>query len=181
MPAMPRVETARLLLRPFTGEDLDDLCEIFDKPGVMKYLGVDCQPMSRAETETALLSMIRHWRRHGFGRWAVVSKDDGRLIGCAGLRSYQAVAELVYLLDEPYWGRGLATEVARACLRFGFETQGFDRVVAFARLRNAASRRVLDKLGMSFDGETTVFGIHVAQYSLRRAEFRPDDSAYEVK
>jgi len=40
---------------------------------------------------------------------------------------------------------------------------------------------VLDKLGMSFDGETTVFGTHVAQYSLRRAEFRPDDSAYEIK
>ncbi|HEX7173758.1 MAG TPA: GNAT family N-acetyltransferase, partial [Pyrinomonadaceae bacterium] len=181
MPLMPRVETSRLLLRPFTAEDLDDFSEILGKPGVMKYLGTDCQPMSRAETETALRSMIGHWRRHGFGRWAVVSKEGGRLIGCAGLRSYQAVAELVYLLDEPYWGRGLATEVARACLRFGFETQGFDRIVAFARLRNAASRRVLDKLGMSFDGETTVFGIHVAQHSLRREEFRPDHSAYEIK
>ena len=178
---MPRVETSRLLLRPFTGEDLDNFSTILRKPGVMKYLGADCQPMSRGETETALRSMIRHWRRRDFGRWAVVSKEGGRLIGCAGLRSYQAVAELVYLLDEPYWGRGLATEVARACLRFGFETQGFDLIVAFARPGNAASRRVLDKLGMSFDGETNVFGIHVAHYSLRREEFRPDDSAYEIK
>jgi ribosomal-protein-alanine N-acetyltransferase len=181
MPAMSSVETSRLLLRPFSGEDLDDFSDILCKAGVMKYLGTDCQPMSRRETETALHSMIRHWRRHGFGRWAVISREGGRLIGCAGLRSYQSVAELVYLLDEPYWGRGLATEVARACLRFGFETQGFDRIVAFARRRNAASRRVLDKLGMSFDGEATVFGIRVAQYSLRREEFRPDDSAYEIK
>jgi ribosomal-protein-alanine N-acetyltransferase len=181
MPGMPRVETSRLLLRPFTGEDLDDFSTILRKPGVIKYLGAECKPMSRGETETALRSMICHWRRHGFGRWAVVSKDGGRLIGCAGLRSYQAVAELVYLLDEPYWGKGLATEIARACLRFGFETQGFDRIVAFARPRNAASRRVLAKLGMSFDGETNVFGVHVAQYSLRREEFRPDDSAYEIK
>lgn len=178
---MPRVETSRLILRPFAAEDLDDLSEIFGKPRVMKYLGMDCKPMSRAETEEVLRSMIRHWRRHGFGRWAVVGKGSGRLIGCAGLRSYLTMAELVYLLDEPYWGRGLATEVARACLRFGFETHGFDRVVAFARLRNAASRRVLDKIGMSFDGEADVFGIHVAQYSLRREEFRPGDAAYELK
>jgi len=116
---MPCVETSRLLLRPFTGEDLDDFSRILAKPGVMEYLGADCKPMSRGETETALLSIIRHWQRHGFGRWAVVGKEDGRLIGCAGLRSYQETAELVYLLDEPYWGRGLATEIARACLRSG--------------------------------------------------------------
>ena len=168
---MSRVETSRLLLRPFTPEDLDDLCEILGKAEVMKYLGLEGKPMSRRETETALHSMIRHWAHHGFGRWAVVEKEGGRLIGCAGLRSYERVAELVYLLDKSYWGMGLATEVARACVRFGFETQGFERIVAFARLKNAASRRVLEKLGMRSDGEATVFGIYVARYSLRREEF----------
>jgi RimJ/RimL family protein N-acetyltransferase len=175
---MPSVETPRLLLRMFTPEDLDGLADIFGKAAVMKYLGLEGQPMSREETETALDSMIRHWERHGFGRWAVVERGGERLIGCAGLRSFESVAELVYLLDEPYWGRGLATEIARACLRFGFETHGFGRVVALVRPKNAASRRVLEKTGMSFDGETEMFGIHVARYSLSRDEYRPDGAAY---
>ena len=88
-------------------EDLDDLDSIFSKPDVMKYLGLQGQPMTREETETALVSMIKHWERHGYGRLAVISKVDGQLIGCAGLRNFEDEAELVYLIDSPYWGQGL--------------------------------------------------------------------------
>ncbi len=84
---MVELETDRLILRMFTPRDLDALYYIFSKPNVMKFLGLNGEPMTRAETETALLSIIKHWQRHGYGRWAVVSKEDEKLIGCAGLRN----------------------------------------------------------------------------------------------
>lgn len=168
---MTKLETDRLILRVFEPDDLEALYQIFNKPSVMKYLGLQGEPMSKAETETALLSMIKHWQRHGFGRWAVISKEDQKLIGCAGLRSYEQDAELVYLIDEPYWGQGIATEIAIACLKFGFEKHNFGKIVAFARPENVASRKVMEKIGMRFVQETVVFGVFVVQYELFSEEY----------
>jgi len=70
------------------------------------------------------------------------------------------------LLDQPYWGRGLATEIAVACLNFGFEMHNFERIIAFARPQNIASQKVTEKIGMRFARETVVFGVLVAQYEL---------------
>lgn len=154
---LPEISTERARLRQFTPHDLDDLARIFSKPGVMRYLGLHGTPLPREETETILLSMIAHWKRRGFGRWAVESVEDGRLIGSAGLRSYGEQAELVYLLDEPFWGRGLATEVARACLDFAFRVARLDLVVAFIRPDNLASSRVVKKLGMTHEGDVDFF------------------------
>ncbi len=78
---MIKLETDKLILRMFTPDDLDALDYIFSKPSVMKYLGLHGEPMSRDETETALLSMIKHWERYGYGRLAVISKNDQKLIG----------------------------------------------------------------------------------------------------
>ncbi len=174
------VETERLWLRVFSPDDLEDLARIFSKPEVMKYLGLEGKPVSKEETETALLSMIKHWERHGYGRWAVVDKESGSLIGYAGLRNHEDTAELVYLFDEPYWGKGLATEVARACLEFGFELHGLETIIAFAKPLNASSRRVLEKIGMQFVGETTVYGIFVVQYSLSHDVYRRPPDAIQV-
>src|SRR5690349_5544655 len=131
-------ETDRLLLRMFTPDDLDDLARIFAKPNVVKYLEVDTQPLSKKETQTALTSIIKHWKLNDFGRWAVISKESGDLMACAGFKSYEGLAELFYLLDEPYWGKGLATEIARACLEFGFKDRSFNKIVAFTRPQNTA-------------------------------------------
>jgi len=165
------LETDRLLLRMFTPADLDGLDHIFSQPNVLKYLGLRGEPMSRAETEFALSSIIKHWQKHGYGRWAVTLKDSGKLIGCAGLRNYEDNAELVFLIDEPYWGQGFATETARACLNFGFEQREFKNILAFARPQNAASRKVLEKVGMRFVKETVVFEVFVVQYELLRQNY----------
>jgi ribosomal-protein-alanine N-acetyltransferase len=165
------IETERLRLRQFTVDDLDELARIFADPQVMKYLGTECQPMTREETETALLSMIRHWERNNFGRWAVISKDDDKLIGCAGLRSYEGTAELVYLLDEPFWGKGLGSEIARACLKYGFEQHDFPRIIAMTRRANSASRNVMEKNGMTYEKEDTPFGVFVVVYEISREQY----------
>jgi ribosomal-protein-alanine N-acetyltransferase len=155
----------------FTPGDLDALAAIFGNANVMKYLGLDCQPIAREETEIAIFSMIQHWNDRNFGRWAVVCKKNKKLIGCAGFRSYENAAELFYILDEPFWGKGLATEIAEKCLRFGFEDRDFKQIIAFTRPANAASRKVMEKIGMSFEGEVMVFGIQAVQYVINREDF----------
>lgn len=168
---MTEIETERIRLRQFTMHDLDGLARIFASPRVMEFLGLNCEPMTREETETALVSIIKHWERNNFGRWAIVFKPDGKLIGCAGLRSFEGTAELVYLLDEPYWNRGLATEIARACLRFGFEQRNFPRIVAMTRHANVRSQKVLQKIGMRFEKEGEAFGVFVRFFAIAREEY----------
>lgn len=152
-------------------DDLDALARIFSQPEVMKYLGLNGEALSRADTETALVSIIRHWEQHSFGRWAVVHKEHGKLIGYGGLRSFHNIAELVYLLDRPYWGLGLATEIALASLMYGFVTRGFDPIIALAKPRNLASRRVMEKVGMKFEKEANYFNMDVVQYKITLAEY----------
>lgn len=167
----PFIETPRLQLRMLAMDDLDDLARIFSQPEVMKFLGTRGEPLSRAETGTALASIIEHWRRNKFGRWAVVHKEHGKLIGYGGLRSFDNIAELVYLLDRPYWGQGLATEIARASLRYGFVKRRFDPIIALAKPLNLASRRVMEKAGMKFEKEANYFNIDVVQYNLTLDEY----------
>ena len=167
---MPEIETARLLLRQFTLDDLDALAELFADPLVVQYLGSG-EPASREETEAALRSILAHWERYGFGRWAAVYKPTGLLIGYGGLRSFHGEPELVYLLGQTYWRRGLATEMARACLKFGFEELSFGRIIAMAKTPNVRSHRVLEKAGMRFERAANIYGMDVVCYGLSRSAY----------
>jgi len=178
---MHEVETTRLRLRMFVAVDLDALALIFADLEVMEYLGKDGLPITPGETAVALNSIIRHWQTHGFGRWAIEDKEKGALIGYAGIRSLEGQPELVYLLAKRYWGRGLATEAAAACLRYGFEEKQFDSILALTRPRNVRSRRVMEKLGMKFERDANYFGIEVVQYVINRHEYRKDDSFYLLR
>jgi len=162
---MAELETKRVLLRPFRMDDVKDLARICGDALVMKYLGQRGAPMSREETEVALRSIIAHWERHNFGRWAAVNKREGKLIGYCGLRSLGENAELVYLLDHPYWGCGLATEMALASLTFGFGVRSFDYIVAMVKPDNMASRHVLEKVGMRYE-QTVKFFRYMEQMNL---------------
>lgn len=168
---MKIIETDRLLLRQFTPGDLDELHLIFSDPDVVKYMKPSV-PASRQETECALDSIIRHWDRHGFGRWAVAFKRSGRLIGYGGLRNLEGMPELVYLLAKPYWRMGLATEIARACLKWGFEERGFENIIAVTRPEHAVSRRVMEKVGMTFERDARIHEIDVVLYSISREKHR---------
>jgi RimJ/RimL family protein N-acetyltransferase len=177
---MPTIETERLWLRMFSPEDLDDLARLFRDPQVMKYVA-DGQPVSREEAERALNSIIKHWQTQGFGRWAAVDKSTNEFAGFGGLRSLFGTPEVVYHLAPAYWGKGLATELARASLRFGFEDRGFDRIVAITKPLNAASIHVMEKLGMHYEMHTNYYDIDVVQYGIARAEFEPGEMEYVLK
>src|SRR6266545_4567885 len=136
------VETARLQLRMFRPGDLDAFACLLLDPEVVRYVG-NGQPVPREEAETALISIINHWKEHGFGRWAVVDKQTEQFLGYGGLRSLFGTPEVVYHLARSCWGRGLGTELAKASLRFGFEAQQFERILAIAKPQNEASIRVM--------------------------------------
>ena len=176
---MPSVETERLLLRMIREDDLDYLAALFADPDVVKYVG-DGQPAGRDEAERALHSIIKGWETHDFGRWAVVGKQSGEFIGFGGLRSLFGTPEVVYHLAKAHWGKGYATEMAQAALRFGFEKCGHDRIVAIAKPVNAASIRVMDKLGMRFKRNARYYEIDVVEYEITPNEFTPDDSHFQV-
>jgi ribonuclease HII len=171
----PEIETARARLRMFTLDDLDDLHAILSDPEVVRHVGTGL-PITREETEAALKSIISHWERRGTGRWAVTDKASGRLIGWAGLRLLEGTPEVVYLLTKDYWGNGLATEVARACLSYGFDRRHFGRIVAIAMPANLASQRVMEKLGMRREGEARYYGYDVVRYAILREEFTAGDA-----
>lgn len=177
---MPAIETQRLLLRMFCPEDLDELARLFSDPGVMRYVA-DGQTVNRDEADKALQSIIRHWQTHGFGRWAVLDKQTREFVGFGGLRSLFGTAEVVYHLATAHWGKGLATELARASLRFGFEEHQFERIVAIAKPLNSASIHVMEKIGMHYEKHASYYDIDVVQYTIGRDEFQPGEMAYMLK
>jgi ribosomal-protein-alanine N-acetyltransferase len=177
---MPTVETSRLQLRRLRPADLGDLYSLLSDPDVVKYVGAG-KTATLAETETALISFGKHWERHGFGRWAVIEKDTQKLIGYGGLRILVDTPEVVYHFMKPYWGFGLATEMARASLRYGFEEHRFERIIAIAMPENRASIHVMEKIGMVYEKRANYYGFDVVQYSISRENYRPDDSFYILR
>lgn len=168
-PASP-IETDRLLLRIAQPSDLDHLAALFADPDVMRYVG-NGQPVDRTEAEKAVTSIIAHWNRHGFGRWIVEEQSSGEFVGYGGLRSLFGTPEVVYHLAKLHWGKGFATEMARASLSYGFGECRFERIVAIAKPENTASIHVMEKLGMHLEMRTSYYGIEVVQYAITADKF----------
>lgn len=116
---------------------------------------------------------LRHWQEHGFGWWAVEPRSKKRLIGWSGLLFLPETEEVEvgYLLDQAFWGKGLATEAAQACLKYGFGNLDVESIVAIVHPENIASQRVTEKLGMSFVDRSHYFGMDVYRYSIERSCF----------
>ncbi len=155
----------------FRPEDLDALAALFADADVMRHVA-DGKPADRETAEKAITSILDHWERHGFGRWAVEDKETREFVGYGGLRSLLGTPEAVYHFAKAHWGKGFATELARASLEHGFDDHGFERIVAIAKPANAASIHVMQKLGMRFEMQTSYYGIEVVQYAITAAEFR---------
>ena len=176
---MPSIETERLRLRIVRRDDLDDLAKLFADPDVVKYVG-DGKPASREDAAKAVESMIAHWQKHSFGRWIAADKSNGAFIGFGGLRSLFGTPEVVYHLTRKNWGKGFATELARAALRFGFEERRFARIVGITKPPNTASIHVMEKLGMHFEKHARYYGLDVVQHSIERDAFQWDGSSYAI-
>ena len=165
-----RVETERLDLRPFESGDVDWYAAIRAKREVVRHLpgGEPTAARARPIAEATVPHFAGLWREVGYGPWAVIERQGGRPLGHAGVRflAELGVVEILYMLDTPAWGRGYATEAALAARDFGFEVLRLPRLVAYAAPENAASRRVLEKVGMTLEGVFPAFGLEVVRYAI---------------
>ena len=164
-------ETARLIHRAFRPEDAPAVLALNSDPEVMRYTA---EPLLTSEAE-ALERIVNYpdWDTVGYGRWACVLKDTDEVIGFCGLK-YLDDLDLVdvgYRLRREFWGRGLATEAARASVAFGFDTIGLERIEGHALPENTASHRVLEKCGLRPDGEFYEDDLRVLRFAIDRAGY----------
>ena len=183
-------ETQRLVLRRFTMADVDNLVRLDADPDVMHFItgGV---PTAREEIEKEILpAFLAYYERfEGYGFWAAIEKPTGQFLGWFHFRPREGAsrdeAELGYRLRRSAWGKGYATEGSRALIRKGFTEFGVRRVVAETMAVNVASRRVMEKAGL-----TLVHSFHRpwpypiegddlgdVEYALNRADWDRQDHA----
>jgi len=145
------IETERLLLREIMPSDKENLYSLHSDPDVQKYTGEEVVE-SVEEIEKAIEGRIDHYNQFGFGRWAVIVKDEMQFVGWAGLLYLPEFDEidLGYRFLSKYWGKGMATEASLAILTYGFETLKLNKIIAVAMKENKASIRVMQKVGMEF-------------------------------
>jgi RimJ/RimL family protein N-acetyltransferase len=148
------LETERLLLRRFTHDDVDELYDLDGDPEVMRYItGGATTPREEVEHVFLPAFMSYYDRYDGYGFWAAIDKATGRFLGWFHLRPQDGdpvdQPELGYRLRREVWGAGYASEGARALVHKAFTDLGAERVVAMAFRENLASRRVMEKVGMT--------------------------------
>ncbi|MBE9109633.1 GNAT family N-acetyltransferase [Nodosilinea sp. LEGE 07298] len=162
------LETERLILRDFALEDVQKLALILGDPRVMQFSPQGI--LSTAETQTKIEEFIDSYQRQGFGKWAVVFKDNHQLIGYCGiiLEHIDGVdePEVGYRLAPAFWGQGLATEAAKAAVQYGLNQLHLPYILGIVEPANTASVNILKKLGMTYNRTTTLYGSEVDLYRL---------------
>ena len=173
--AMPLpIETDRLTLRRREPHDADALHALFSDPEVMRWLPAEVST-SLDETRLRMQRRDELEKRHGYGLWTVVEKESGNIVGCCGLWPVEDKGpeiEIAYHLTRAYWGKGYITEAAAAVVDYGLGELGLDRIIAIADPENFRSRRVMEKIGMRFEGRARYYGSQMVVYSIG-----PDDAA----
>lgn len=149
MEGPPRLRTRRLLLRPFSSDDVDDVLAYASDAGWNRYLGLPEPYTRRSAEQFVATAILADAETHPM--WAIV--HEGRVSGGINLTVRgRGGAEMGYSIARPLWGRGLTTEAVRAVLAYGFEGLALARIQAFADTRNEASWRVMEKGGMTREG-----------------------------
>lgn len=179
---MATLTTPRLQLRRWRDDDIPAMAEINADPEVMRWIG-DGTTSDEQATAAATARCERHWDEHGFGLFAVEIRATRELAGFTGLNTPNSWPEILpaveigWRLGRQHWGRGIATEAARAALNFGFTDRGLDRVLSICRTGNDASENIMRKLGMHLDRDTTApTGYPVRVYALRGTYRHEHDS-----
>lgn len=152
--SLPTLTTARLTLRPWREEDRAPFAALNADPRVATYLA---GPLDRAQSDAMVDHIEAHFAERGFGLWAVTAREGGACVGCVGLwvpsftAAFTPCVEVSWRLAFEVWGRGYATEAARAAIAHGFEVVGLAEIIAFTALVNWRSRAVMERLKMRRD------------------------------
>jgi [ribosomal protein S5]-alanine N-acetyltransferase len=163
----PRLLTRRLELCPFEPGDVEELFAIFRNAEVRRHL-LDDQLVSRDWVAKEVLASGSHFARGGFGLWSIRRQGEGGIVGFCGYRYFHDPPELQLVcgLLPTYWGRGLATEACREVIRYGVEDLGFERIAADVDAANENSIRLMERLGMRFEGRGRRSGLDTVSHAL---------------
>jgi len=165
--------TDHLIAERLREEHFDELRRMHRDPRVMATLGPPGVPdglLSDEETRQFLSRHLDHWDRYGYGLWVFRDRADGRFVGRAGLHNTHVggndEVELAYALMAEFWGKGLATEMARAVMTVAVERLNMMDVVCFTLTTNRASQRVMEKAGFEYQRDVVHAGLPHVLYRI---------------
>jgi RimJ/RimL family protein N-acetyltransferase len=160
------LETQRLLLRPLTVADRDEVDAMNAMPEVARTMGSVQRPQALIRLE----SNEQQWRDRGHGLMAVIDRASGRFLGRSGLKYWPGLdeTEVGWVLRGDAWGHGYATEAGRACIDWGLRTLELPYLTAMIRPENARSIRVAERLDMRPLRTDLLIDIRVVVYSIER-------------
>jgi RimJ/RimL family protein N-acetyltransferase len=164
---IPTLQTERLIIRPFTPDDIEPSYQMNLNAEVSRYTG-DGGILSHDELERRIKEdLLGDYQKHGFGRMAVGLKGGQDFIGFVGLKYLEDMDEvdIGFRFMSQYWGKGIATEAAKACLEYGFEELGLKRIIGMVLPENGASVRVLEKCGFVFEKKMMEDGMLIHVFS----------------
>jgi len=178
----PTIETSRLIIREILPDDVEGMFKLDSNPEVHRYLGN--QPVKTLEESLGAIKFIRdQYESAGIGRWAVIEKVSGKFIGWAGFKvnpgyinGVHEVFDLGYRFIESEWGKGYGTETSVACLNYAFNNLKFDPIYGMADIHNAASIKILKKMGMKYSNEFDFDGDPHYFYSLTKEDWLQHES-----
>ena len=171
---MKVLETERLILRHITPADFDDLLKMNSDPEIMQYVG-DGSTRSREEMEKEMDMLISHYQRKpGLGIWATELKENSQFVGASGLVYYDNTNEIEvgYRMQKEFWKNGFATEASFGLLDYGFNQLKLPKIVSSAHVANLASRRVMEKIGMTYIDDRHHYGCLQAYYEITANEYQ---------
>lgn len=152
--SLPVLETERLILRPWKEQDRSLFARINADPVIMEYMPRTLTP---ADSDKLVDRFEKHFKKYGFGMFAVERKKDGTFMGTVGLNTveikvpFAPAVEIAWRLDYEYWGKGYATEAAQRLLDLGFSGLNLKEIVAFAVHDNTRAVHIMEKLGFVHD------------------------------
>lgn len=165
------LQTDRLTLRPFRAGDLDAYAAMCSDPQVMEFLSADGSLLSRADAWRQMAMFLGHWELRGYGTWAVEERASGEFVGRVGLHCPEGWPdrELGWTIARKFWGRGYASEAARASIAHAFGPLGWTHLVSLIHPDNHRSARLAERLGHRIHGVAEIRGLHLTLYRLDRS------------
>ncbi len=164
------LETDRLILRPLDEKDVDAIFAMRSDPEVMRFIR---EPQNRDESANWVELVSSRWEKEQIGFCAILEKPSQKFVGWCGIWKLKETGELEigYAVAKEFWGKGFATEAALKFLDYAFEKLEPEKIVAVTRPENAASRRVMEKLGMNFIKTDTFYDQTLVQYAVTKKEY----------
>lgn len=147
----PIIETERLIIREFTTNDYESVYEFNSNIELHKYTGDEIINSRERAKEIIKDIWLKDYEKYGYGRWAVIYKPDNKIIGFAGLKYLSEINEtdIGYRFLPKYWGKGLASEVSKKIIEYGFNKLRLNTIIGIAMPENIGSWKVLEKIGLT--------------------------------